>query len=75
MVLSNAPKRVLMAGTQNNTNGGVKKQGLPSTIGIDANVSAIYRKRVGCLCSSAYNFINNTRTCGAVVGGIRTPRC
>ena len=60
---------------QTNNGGGVKKQGLPSTVGLDASVSGVYRKKVGCLCPSAYDFINTTRTCGAGVGSIRTPRC
>ena len=68
-------KRMSSLINQTNTSGGVKKQGLPSTVGIDSSISGVYRKRVGCLCPSAYNFINNTRTCGAGVGGIRTPRC
>jgi len=60
---------------QTNTNGGVKKQGLPSTIGVNASVSAIYRNRIGCLCPTAYDFVNTTRTCGGGVGGIHMPRC
>jgi len=54
-----------------NTSGGVKKQGLPSTVGVDASVGGIYRKRIGCLCPTAYDFISNTRTCtyiGKVAG-------
>ena len=34
MTLMNAPKRVKMAGTMNNTFGGVKKQGLASKYSI-----------------------------------------
>ena len=60
---------------QTNTNGGVKKQGLPSTIGVNASVSAIYRNRIGCLCPTAYDFVNTVRTCGGGVGGIYRPRC
>jgi len=55
--------------------GGPKKQGLPSTIGVNASVSAIYRNRIGCLCPTAYDFVNTVRTCGGGVGGIYRPRC
>ena len=59
-----------------NFGGGVKKQGLAPTIGLPASVSAIYIKRIGCPCPTAYDIINNVRTCGTNVGG-RTvkPRC
>jgi len=61
---------------QTNTSGGVKKQGLPSTVGLDASVSGVYRKKVGCLCPGAYDFVNNTRTCGTTIGGNPVkPRC
>jgi hypothetical protein len=58
-----------------NTSGGVKKQGLPSTVGIDASVSGIYRARVGCLCPTAYDFISNTRACSYIGKSIPTTRC
>ena len=51
-----------------NTMGGNKKQGLPPTIGLPASVSAIYIKRVGCICPSARNMISNTRAPGCSVG-------
>jgi len=51
-----------------NVGGGVKKQGLPPTIGLLASVSAIYLNRVGCLCPTAYNMISNTRAYGCSVG-------
>ena len=51
-----------------NTMGGVKKQGLPPTVGLPASVSAIYLNRVGCLCPSARNMISNTRAYGCSVG-------
>jgi hypothetical protein len=35
---------------QTNTNGGVKKPGIPSTVGLVASVSGVYRKKVGCPC-------------------------
>ena len=53
---------------QTNVGGGVKKQGLPSTVGLYASVSGVYRKRVGCLCPTAYDFISNTRAPGCSVG-------
>jgi len=60
MTLMNSPKRVKMAGTQNNTFGGVKKQGLASTVGLVASVSGVFRKRLGCPCPSAKMIISNT---------------
>ena len=51
-----------------NTMGGVKKQGLPPTVGLPASVSAIYLNRVGCICPSARNMISNTRAPGCSVG-------
>ncbi len=59
-----------------NTSGGVKKQGIPPTVGLDASVSAVYRKRVGCPCPTAYSNIVNNISCGTNVGGrVVKPRC
>ena len=33
-----------------NTMGGVKKPGIPSTVGLVASVSGVYRQKVGCPC-------------------------
>jgi hypothetical protein len=72
----NAPKRVKMAGTQNNTAGGVKKQGLAPTVGLVASVSGVYRMRLGCPCPGNKSIISNTKACGGGVGGsIVRPRC
>ncbi len=60
MVLMNAPKSVQMAGTLNNTRGGVKKQGLAPTVGLTASVSGVYLKRLGCPCPGANLFISKT---------------
>ena len=61
---------------QTNTSGGVKKQGLPSTVGVDASVSGVYRKRIGCLCPTAYSSIVNNISCGTTIGGrVVKPRC
>jgi len=60
MVLMNAPKSVKMAGTLNNTFGGVKKQGLPPTVGLVASVSGVYRKKIGCPCAAAKLFVSKT---------------
>jgi hypothetical protein len=68
MVLMNAPKSVKMAGTLNNTRGGVKKQGLAPTIGLPASVSGVYRNKLGCPCPGAKLFISNTRAPGCSVG-------
>ena len=54
-----------------NTSGGVKKQGLPSTVGLPASVSAIYLKRVGCLCPTAYNNIVKNVVCPRLPPGVR----
>lgn len=56
--------------------GGVKKQGLAPTVGLDASVSGVYRKRIGCLCPTAYNTIVQHIVCGTGVGGrVVKPRC
>ncbi len=56
--------------------GGVKKQGIPPTVGLDASVSGVYRKRVGCPCPTAYNTIVQHIVCGTGVGGrVVKPRC
>ena len=60
MVLTNAPKRVQMAGTLNNTSGGVKKQGLAPTVGLPASVSNVYNKRLGCPCPQWKFFVSRT---------------
>jgi hypothetical protein len=75
MVLMNSPKRVKMAGTQNNTRGGVKKQGLASTVGLVASVSSVYRMKLGCPCPGNKFIISNTKSCGRPVGGILRTRC
>ena len=62
----------------NRTNvlGGPKKQGLAPTVGLNASVSAIYLRRVGCLCPTAYNPIVKNIVCGTGVGGnVVKPRC
>lgn len=68
MVLMNAPKRVQMASTQNNTRGGVKKQGLASTVGLPASVSGVYRKKLGCPCPQWKFYVSKTRAPGCSVG-------
>jgi len=60
---------------QTNTSGGVKKQGIPPTVGLDASVSGVYRKRVGCPCPTAYDFISNTRACSYIGKSVTTGRC
>ncbi len=56
--------------------GGVKKQGLAPTVGLDASVSAVYRNKIGCLCPTAYNTIVKNIVCGTGVGGrVVKPRC
>ena len=56
---------------QTNTSGGVKKQGLPSTVGVDASVSGVYRKRIGCLCPF---IISTTKSC-SYIGRRARGRC
>lgn len=68
MTLMNAPKRVKMAGTMNNTFGGVKKQGLASTVGLPASVSGVYRFKLGCPCPASKLIISTTRAPGCSVG-------
>ena len=45
---------------QTNTSGGVKKPGLPSTVGLPASVSGVYRQKVGCPCPF---IISMTKSC------------
>ena len=68
----NAPKRVKMAGTLNNTFGGVKKQGLASTVGLPATVSSIYLMRLGCPCPGNKLIISTTRATSYI--GSTVPR-
>jgi hypothetical protein len=59
-----------------NVMGGPKKQGLAPTVGLNASVSAVYLRRVGCLCPTAYNTIVKNIVCGTGVGGnVVKPRC
>ena len=60
---------------QTNTMGGVKKQGLPSTVGLPSSVAGVYRKEVGCLCPSAYDMMNTTKTCSTIGGYRPRTRC
>jgi len=61
---------------QTNTQGGVKKAGLPSTVGIVASVSGIYRYRIGCPCPADKFIISTTTTCGGGIGRRPVqPRC
>ena len=67
-------KRVTMRASlvnQTNTSGGVKKQGLPSTVGIDASVSGVYRSRVGCPCPF---ILSTTKSC-SYTGKTQHGRC
>jgi hypothetical protein len=45
-----------------NFGGGVKKQGLASTVGLPSTVSSIYRMRLGCPCPGNKFIISTTRT-------------
>ena len=57
-----------------NTSGGVKKPGLPSTVGLDASVSGVYRKRVGCAARCPF-IISMTRTCSYTGSTVPKTRC
>ena len=64
----------------NRTNimGGPKKQGIAPTVGLNASVSAVYLKRLGCPCPPeiAYANIVQNIVCGTGVGGrVVKPRC
>ena len=66
-------RRIDSLENRTNTMGGNKKPGIPSPGGLDAAVSGVYRKRVGCPCPF---IISMTRSCGVVVGGnVVKPRC
>ena len=54
------------------TSGGIKKQGLPSTIGRVASVQVIFANRVGCMCPEVLG--KAVYSCRGI--GMRpTPRC
>ena len=72
MVLMNAPKSVKMAGTLNNTFGGVKKAGLAPTVGVNSSVSGVYLKRLGCPCPASKLFVSKTISSSYI--GSRIPR-
>ncbi len=58
--------------------GGPKKQGIAPTVGLDASVSGVYRKRLGCPCppSIAYAKIVKNISCGTGIGNsVVKPRC
>jgi hypothetical protein len=59
---------------QTNTSGGVKKAGLPSTVGLDASVSGIYRKRVGCASQCPF-IISSTTMCSWIGRQTKGRRC
>ena len=58
-----------------NTFGGVKKQGIAPTVGLNASVSGVYRQKLGCPCPSAYDIISSTRTCSYIGRTINNGRC
>ena len=57
-----------------NTEGGVKKAGLASSVGLPATLSWVYRKKLGCQSLCPF-IIATTKACGTNVGGIRKYRC
>ena len=59
---------------QTNTSGGVKKAGLPPTVGVNASVGAIYRKRIGCSLNCPF-IISSTRSCSYIGKTIKTSNC
>lgn len=79
MVLMNGSTRARNAASlinQTNTFGGVKKQGLPPTIGLPASVAGVYRFRLGCPCPSAKLIVSKTVSCGTNIGAKTVkPRC
>lgn len=68
MGIMNGTKRARYVGsmTNQNTGGGVKKQGLASTVGVVASVSAIYRYKIGCPCRANKLFISKTNQCARI---------
>jgi len=60
------------------TMGGPKKQGIAPTVGLDASVSGVYRKRLGCPCAPAIAYANIVKNivCSTGVGHNSVkPRC
>ena len=77
MTIMNGTKRAryVSSMTNQNTGGGMKKQGLPSTVGIDASVSNIYRYKIGCLCPEDRLFISKTSQCARIGAPAGLVRC
>jgi hypothetical protein len=74
MVMGNGTARARStAYTNQNTSGGPKKAGLPPTVGINASVSAIYRKKIGCAlqCPFVISTTNQCARIGAPAGIIK----
>jgi hypothetical protein len=80
MVLMNGSSRARNAASiinRTNTDGGVKKAGIASTIGHPANLYWIYSKQLACINLCPFK-ISSTRVCGGQsqsAGGIRIYRC
>ena len=77
MVLMNGSKRARNANSiinRTNTEGGVKKGGLASSVGLPASVAWVYRKYLGCATLCPFT-ISRTKACGGGIGNIRIYRC
>ena len=77
MVLMNGSSRARNASSiinRTNTQGGVKKAGLASSVGLPASLSFVYRAKLGCQSLCPFT-VSKTKACGTNVGGIRKYRC
>lgn len=66
-------KNLVSMANRTNNSGGVKKAGLPPTVGVIASVGAIFRNRISCNLNCPF-IISSTTPCSGGVGrksGIR----
>jgi len=72
MVLNYGRAKNMSSLINGDTAGGIKKQGLPSTIGRTASVQTIFANRVGCVCPVP---LGPTAFSCSRIGGIKVRRC
>ena len=75
MVLSGKTSRNASLINRTNTEGGVKKAGTASSVGVPASVGWVYKRILGC--QSLCNFtVSKVGTCGGGIGRVGpNPRC
>lgn len=74
MVLNVGRAKNMSSLINGDTGGGIKKQGLPSTIGRVASVHNVFAKRIGCSLECPIILGQGAFSCSRI-GGIRVRRC